>query len=288
MSDLQKELQYKVAGFSGGCIKSHYEKWAALTSDPDILETVSGLPIDTFDDIPQSTHVQYPFGEKESEFISNEINRLLEKRVIEQCEHETGELVSPIFLREKSDGEGFRMILNLKKLNEVSEYEHFKMDTFKTVLTLIRPGIFMAKLDIKDAYYSVPIREADQKLLKFKFETLLFKFLVLPNGYTKGPRKFTKLLKPILAKLRAMGITLLAYLDDILVLGMSKEECGHHIMIVLRTLQDYGFVIYPTKSITDPHTTMEFLGFIIDSLSMLVTLPTDKSYVLISAWQIAC
>ena len=189
-----------------------------MTSDQDVLDTVSGLPIETFDDIQQSAHVQYPFGE-------NEIDRLLYKKVIEQCEHEKDELVSPIFIREKSDGDGFRMILNLKKLNEVSEYEHFKMDTFKTVLALIRPGIFMAKLDIKDAYYSVPIREADQKLLKFVFEGRLFKFLVLPNGYTKGPRKFTKLLKPILAKLRSMGITLLAYLDAILVLGKSNGEC---------------------------------------------------------------
>ena len=60
----------------------------------------------------------------------------------------------------------------------------------------------MTKLDIKDAYYSVPINESDQKLLKFMIDDCLYKYLALPNGYTKGPRKFTKFLKPALAKLR--------------------------------------------------------------------------------------
>ena len=57
----------------------------------------------------------------------------------------------------------------------------------------------MTKLDIKDAYHPVPIFEGDQKLLKFKFRD---QFLTLPNSDTKEPRKFTKLVKPILAKLR--------------------------------------------------------------------------------------
>ena len=63
------------------------------------------------------------------------------------------------------------MILNLKKLNKVSEYNHFKMDTLKTALNLIYPGAFMAKLDIKDAYYSVPIKQEDQKLLMGRIGT---------------------------------------------------------------------------------------------------------------------
>ena len=86
---------------------------------------------------------------------------------------------------------------------------------------VVFPGVYMAKLDIKDAYYSVPIFNDDQKLLKFKFKDILYQYLALPNRYTKGPRKFTKLPKPILAKLRQEGITLVAYLDDIFVMGWT-------------------------------------------------------------------
>ena len=62
--------------------------------------------------------------------------------------------------------------------------------------------MFLVKLDIKDAYYSIPIEEFHQRFLKFKCEGKLYKFMVLPNGYTERPRKFTKLLKPPLATLR--------------------------------------------------------------------------------------
>ena len=52
--------------------------------------------------------------------------------------------------------------------------------------------MFVAKLEINDTYYSIPIYEPHQKFLKFEYKSRLFKFMVLPNGYTKGPRKFIK------------------------------------------------------------------------------------------------
>ena len=91
------------------------------------------------------------------------------------------------------------------------------MDTVINVLQPVFPGVYMAKLDIKDAYYSVPIFSDDQKVLKFKFKNILYLHLALPNGYTKGSRKFTKLS----TKLRQEGITLVAYLDDIFVMGWT-------------------------------------------------------------------
>ena len=80
--------------------------------------------------------------------------------------------------------------------------------------------VYVTKIDIKDAYYSVPVNSSDQKFLYIQ---VLYQFMVLANGYTKGPRKFTKLLKPALAALRQMGITLAAYLDDIIIFGRTLE-----------------------------------------------------------------
>ena len=51
----------------------------------------------------------------------------------------------------------------------------------------------MAKSDLKDAYYFIPILPEHQKFLKFT---------CLPNGLCSGPRKFTELLEPPLAELR--------------------------------------------------------------------------------------
>ena len=156
------------------------------------------MHIEITDNLPAVKLYQYPFSKKEQEFVVAEIKTLLPKSVIAETKHEAREFISPIFVHEKFDG-GFRLILNLKKLNEVAKYKKFKMETVSTILHLVRPGMFMAKLDIKDAYYCVAICEDNQSLLKFQYQTSLFKFTALPNGYREGPKKFAKLMKPLLA-----------------------------------------------------------------------------------------
>jgi hypothetical protein len=204
-----------------------------------------------------------------------EIPNLLNKGVIVKSVHEEGEFISPMFLREKSDG-GFRLILNLKKLNQVAEYKKFKMDTLSTILCMVRPNAFMAKLDIKDAYYSIAIQEGDQKLLKFYYEVTLYNFLVLPNGYTEGPRKFTKALKAPLAELRKRKIPIAGYIDDIFTTNKTAGLCYNGVKQTIALLDHLGFVIHPSKSVFLPTQSLEYLGFLIDSIGMTVSLTLQK------------
>ncbi len=118
---------------------------------------------------------------------------LLNKKVIIPCNTTPIEFVSPIFITPKKDGD-VRVILNLKKLNESVENFHFKMDNIYTALKLITKDCWMASLDLKDAYYSVPIHPESQNFLKFSYKGILFKFTAFPNGLSSCPRKFTKLL----------------------------------------------------------------------------------------------
>ena len=75
------------------------------------------------------------------------------------------------------------------------------MKTIKSVLNLVTLNCYMANIEIKGAYYSIPILTEHQKVFKFSLQGKLYKFTCLPNGLCSGPRKFTKLLKPPLAKL---------------------------------------------------------------------------------------
>ena len=51
----------------------------------------------------------------------------------------------------------------------------------------------MSSLDLKDAYYSVPIHATSNQFLKFRYKGIMYKFLVFPNGLSTCPRRFTKL-----------------------------------------------------------------------------------------------
>ena len=232
---------YRADKFSAGALKWRLSVWQQITSDLEVLTTVSGLHIDFLDDIAavQPVNVFQQFSPKEETFVSNEITKLLQKGVISISKHEINEFISPIFLVPK-DNDSFRMILNLRALNENMPFIHFKMDTFASVVNLLRPGCFMCSVDIKDAYYTVPINQNHKKYLKFKFKGMLYNFNCLPNGLSSGARKFTKLLKPALAYLRNRGFIIVAYVDDIMIIDESYEKCLKALIETTKLYHRYG------------------------------------------------
>ena len=138
-----------------------------ITSHTEILQMVSGQNIE-FDTKPCQTHppAMKCLSAEENAIISKEVANLLKKAVIVETSHEPGEFISSVFGRPKKDG-SHRMILNLKNLNKHVQYNHFKMDTLQSVINLMMPNCYMASVDLKDAYYSVPIAVAHQKYLQF-------------------------------------------------------------------------------------------------------------------------
>lgn len=211
---------------------------------------------------------------REIQSISTEMEKLLKKGVIVPTIHEQGEFISPIFTRPKKDGTS-RMILNLKSLNKYLSYHHFKMDSLSTVLNMVKPGCFMASMDLKDAYYSVPIATKDQKYLKFLWQGNLYKFVCFPNGLAFCPRKFTKLLKPVYAHLRQLGHLSASYIDDSYLQGDSFADCERNVMDTILLFDSLGFTIHPEKSSLIPKQEITFMGFKIDSVSMKV-FPTKE------------
>ncbi len=43
------------------------------------------------------------------------------------------------------------MILNLKRFNENVSKQHFKMESLQSAIRLMKPGFYMATVDLKDA-----------------------------------------------------------------------------------------------------------------------------------------
>ena len=180
-----------------------------------------------------------------------------------------------MFVREKKDG-SHRVILNLKNVNQCVEKVHFKMESLTNAITLMTPGCYFASLDLKDAYYSVMIHEDSRKFFRFKFHGELYEFLVLPQGYRDSPRLFTKILKPILAHLRSLGYQIIMYIDDSLLVGESETECQMIVNEACKLMDRLGFTIHPTKSVFSSTQKIEFLGFILDSKLMNISLTSRK------------
>ena len=266
--------------FKAGGLQYFLHEWKKITSDPFILDAVTHCHIE-FDWVPEAlsgaSRPYHSFTEAEQTIIDNKIEKFLLKGIIRLSLYEVGQVISPIFVRPKKDG-SHRVIFNLKKLNEAVSYHHFKMDTLETAIKLMRPGCYMTSIDLKDAYFSIPIASEHQKFLKFVWKDQLYVFNSLPMGLSSSPRIFTKILKPFFSALRSQfGHTCLGYIDDSFYLEDSYLECEEATLHAVQLFISLGFKIHPEKSVVIPTQVLEFLGFILNSILMTVTLTGKKA-----------
>ena len=183
--------------------------------------------------------------------------------------------LSPIFLGERKENK-HRLILNLKELNKFVLHHHFKMDTLKSALNMTRKGCFMASIDLTEAYYSVPFENSLQNFVAFQFQGKFYRYACLPNGLTSAPKIFTKIMKSVLSTLRKLGYIVMNYLDDIFICGDTFAECRDAVLATVNLLFKLGFSIHPEKLQLIPVQKIEFLGFLIDSVKMKISLTKIK------------
>ncbi len=136
--------------------------------------------------------------------LCEEIAVLLAKDAIEPvppAERRQG-FYSPYFIVPKKGG-GLRPILDLRVLNRA--LHKFKMRTRRRIINCIQPQDWFAAIDL-----------------------------------SLSPRVFTKVKEGDLAPLREVGVRILNYLDEWLILAQSREQLGDHRDLVLRHLSQLG------------------------------------------------
>jgi len=209
--------------------------------------------------------------------ILEEIETLLGKGAITQLRHPLnhGGFYSTLFLVPKKGGQ-MRPVINLKRLNEWVIPQHFKMEGMGTLKELLRVEDWMVKVDLKDAYFTIPIHLDHQPYLRFTVGQEHYQFTCLPFGLSCAPWAFTKVMKPVAIFLRSMGVRMVVYIDDILLMADTAAQVKTHLEALMFLLTSLGFVINMPKSVTIPTQQIEFLGMKVDSVSLQLSLPGEK------------
>ena len=260
----------------GGRLAMFYEQWQKITSDPFVLQSVQGYKIPFTRTVTQISKPKVKFASlKEQNDCEEAINQLLKKGAIEKCNPCSGQFISSYFLTPKSDGSK-RFILNLKKLNEFIKVEHFKMEDIRTASKLVSKNSYMIVFDLQDAYLTVPIYKKHRKYLRFEFKGNTYEFLVLPFGLCTAPYVYTKISKPVLRKLRKLGFLVVGYIDDFLLIAQSRAIYIEIFEIIRKIFCNLGFLINYKKSTLEPSKQVDFLGFTIDSESLVLKITQKR------------
>ncbi|RCN44856.1 hypothetical protein ANCCAN_09138 [Ancylostoma caninum] len=131
---------------------------------------------------------------------------------------------------------------------------------------LLQPGYFMAKIDMRDAYFSIPIRITDRNYLAFCYGGKLYRFRALPFDLSSAHYAYTRL----------RNGDALVYLDDWIFLANSEEWLRQQLRTALETFGDLGLILNTEKSQHEPVQSIEFLGMTRDSRSFRFEVPEKK------------
>ena len=208
----------------GGILQSHLHAWCQITDNPWVLQCIQGYHLE-FGEVlpPDNCPCNLPrLTQEQSQILDQEIQNLLQKNAIESTVSTKG-FFSSMFTVPKKDG-GWRPIINLRSLNSYLVVSHFKMEGIGSLKGVLQEGDFMGKIDLEDAYLSVPVHQEHRDFLKFCWRQKIYRFRSLPFGLATAPRVFTKILRPLIARMRMTGLHIIVYLDDMLVMAQSAER----------------------------------------------------------------
>ena len=99
LKNLVKASVSKADSFQAGNINNFLENWKRITSDKYILDIVKhGLKLEFLSVAPHREPFRVTYNTKENGIISQEISKLLKKKVIVQAIAEKGGFFSSVFL----------------------------------------------------------------------------------------------------------------------------------------------------------------------------------------------
>lgn len=201
--------------------------------------------------------------------LNQEISTLLDKGAIVPVDpqRDLGGFYSRYFLVPKKTGD-LRPVLDLRGLNMFLRTIPFHMLSTGEMIQALSHGEWVTTIDLKDAYFHIPIAEHHWRFLRFAFQGKHFQFRVLPFGLSLSPRVFTRVVAAALSPLQARGIKILPYLDDWLICAPTREQASRDTVTVLEHIDRLGLRVNLDKSNLAPAQRTVFLGVSLNTISM--------------------
>ena len=139
-------------------------------------------------------------------------------------------------------------------MNDFAEIDPFKYKSVQDALRIIKPGDYLAKVDLSNTFRSVGIHPSNFKATGIKWKFCgddKFTYLVdqrLCFGRMRAPGIFDSLSHAVRAIMYSRGMhSLVYYLDDWLIISKHLEQCRLITLDSIHVLRKLGFHINYNK-----------------------------------------
>ena len=159
----------------------------------------------------------------------------------------------------KKDG-SLRPSIDYSPLNGITVKNKYPLPLMSTAFELLQDAQVFTKLDLRNAYHLVRIREGDEWKTGFNTPSGHYEYLVMPFGLCNAPGVFQGMINDVLRNF--LNKFVFVYLDDILIFSPDEETHIQHVRQVLQKLLENQ--LYCKAEKCEFHVkTVSFLGYIV-------------------------
>lgn len=198
----------------------------------------------------------YPLSSKELDVLRKYLEEMQQRGWIRESTSPAG---APVLFVRKPDG-SLRLCVDYRGLNAITMKNRYPLPRIDEMLDRLVGAKYFTKLDLRDAYHRIRIRRGDEWKTAFRTRYGHFEYLVMPFGLCNAPATFQAYINQAMHGL--LDVSVIVFLDDILIFSQTEEEHVDHVKAVLERLKLYR--LYAKLSKCEFHRDkVKFLGFVV-------------------------
>lgn len=156
----------------------------------------------------------------------------------------TSAWAAPPVLVRKKDG-GVRWCVDFRAINQVTRKDSYPLPLIESCIDALAGVKFISTLDLQSGYWQIELDPDDREKTAFITKYGLFEHTRMPFGLCNAPATFQRAIELVLR-----GLTwdqVIAYLDDVIVVGTTFEEHMSNLTKVFSRFREHGLKLKPRK-----------------------------------------
>ncbi|XP_015224698.1 PREDICTED: uncharacterized protein LOC107081001 [Cyprinodon variegatus] len=175
------------------------------------------------------------------EKLREALDEMEEREIIRKS---SSEFASPLVIVWKKSGD-LRICNDFRWINAHTVKDAHPLPHPADALAALGGNAFFSTMDLTSGYYNVEVHEADRKYTAFTSPFGLYEYNRIPQGLCNSPATFMRMMLNIFGDKNFMS--LLCYLDDVLVFAPTEDLALERLHMVFQRLQNHNLKLAPKK-----------------------------------------
>ena len=135
--------------------------------------------------------------------------------------------------------------MDFRKLNEKTFFDPFPMPNMKDVISTIGRNSVFSTIDMMQGFHQIELEDESKPMTAFSTAQGHYQYVRMPFGLKSAPVTFVRLITNVFRGL--LGKIVIAYIDDLIVLGKNVEDHFHNLTLVLERLREANLKVKLAK-----------------------------------------